>query len=137
MPEILTLSEASVLATLLPQQPVTLRALRAMLFDGELRNSLSDTAALLFGVLRKAQSISYEGAQRGLLRNDLEEAVMQEARASGKTKREVKETMRSDPVSFGRLVAAVVDAHGIQDAVKREEVLGRFAEQLEKILPKK
>ena len=134
-PEVITLPEAAVLVSLLPGPPLSLRALRSMLFEGEFHEAVSPLQNRVLTVLRSSDSVEIPGASRGILLEEFKDQLLRSARASGRDVQTVQREIEDDPLEFARYAAAAVDALGLQNAVDREEVLATLQELKERREP--
>jgi hypothetical protein len=132
VPEVLTLSEAAVLCSLLPNRVVSLKALRVLLFEGDFHASLAPLFQTVRLVLRNSSSVQMPGATRGLVVEAFREQLLEAARRSGKPVQEIKRSVRRDPTLFAQYAAAAADALALQDPLDRQEVMERVRELAKK-----
>lgn len=67
VPEVLSLPEAACIASLLPDRPVSLKALHGLLFEGHFERAVGGLEAVLLQVVRQAGTVVIPGATRGVL----------------------------------------------------------------------
>ncbi|MGH9889091.1 MAG: hypothetical protein ACREBE_26395, partial [bacterium] len=131
--EVLTMAEVAYLSSLLPNGPVRLGALRSMLFDSQFRSLVDPLESKLLSILRRSRKASFPGASRGLLLSEFGDLVLRQARSSGQSRRATKRRILTDAVLFGKMAAAVVDAHGVVDKQERADALAEIAKLAESI----
>ena len=126
LPEVLSLPEAACLASLLPDRPVSLKALHALLFEGHFEKTIGGLEALLMQVVRQAGSAVIPGARRGVLLEEFSGALLREVKQTGEAKSDVRARLGRDPVAFARVAAVALDAISLPRPSDREEVLTRL-----------
>lgn len=124
-PEVVTLGEAAVIATLLPDSPLPLRALQALLFDGA-ASEISGLGQRMMAMLRKAIGDGMHGASRGVMHMELRSRIIEESKGTPLTPAEVEKKALRDPTLFAKLVAAAVDTHALERKVDKQEILDRI-----------
>jgi len=128
IPEVLSLAEAATIASLLPEQPVSLSALHSLLFEGHFAKTVGALEALLLRIVRESSSVVLPGATRGVLCDEFREAIIRESKRTGEGEGEVRARIDRDAVELGKIAAVAVDALALQRPVDREEVLRRLEE---------
>jgi len=128
VPEVLSLAEAATIASLLPENAVSLAALHTLLFEGHFTQTVGRLEAKLLRIVREASSAVLPGATRGLLCEEFGTAILREARATGESKSEVRNRIDSDAVGLAKIAAAAVDALALSRPLDREEAMRRIEE---------
>ena len=125
-PEVLSLAEVGTIASLLPEHPVSLRALHAILFEVNFARTVGRLESLLLRIVRESSSAVVPGATRGVLCEEFATAIIREARRTGETASEVRERIDRNPVELARIAAAAVDALALTQPLEKEDVLRRI-----------
>ena len=126
IPEVISLAEAASIAALLPEQPISLQALHAFLFEDRIGRTLGGLEARLLRIVREASSVVLPGATRGVLQEEFASVILRESKLTGETKGEVRERIGRSPAEFARVAAVAVDALAIQRPLERDEVMRRL-----------
>ena len=126
VPEVISLAEAATVAALLPEEPISLRALHAFLFEEHIGRTLGGLEAVLLRIVRESSSIVLPGATRGVLQEEFASAVMRESRLTGERPGEVRQRIEQRPLEFARVAGVAIDALAIQRPLDREDVLQRL-----------
>ena len=125
-PEVISLAEAGTIASLLPEHPVSLRALHSILFEVHFARTVGRLESLLLRIVRESSSAVVPGATRGVVCEEFGTAILREAKRTGETASEVRERIGRNPVELARIAAAAVDALALTHPIEREEVLRRI-----------
>ena len=125
-PEIISLAEAGTIASLLPEHPVSLRALHAILFEVHFARTIGRLESLLLRIVRESSSAVLPGSTRGILCEEFGSAIIREAKRTGETANEVRERIHRNPVELAKIAAAAVDALALTHPLEREEVLRKI-----------
>ena len=131
LPEVLSLAEAAAVASLLPEHPVSLNALHALLFEGHFSKVVSGLEARFLRIVRESSSVVLPGASRGVLCEEFGTAILRESRRTAEAPSKIREKIDRDPIRFARIAAAAVDALAILRPLEREDVLRRIEKALE------
>jgi hypothetical protein len=126
VPEVLSLPEVATLASLLPEESVSLRALHGLLFEGHFAKGLAGLEAMLLRVVREATSVVLPGATRGVLIEEFKDSIIRETRKTGEVRSEVRARISRDGVEFAKIAGAALDALALQRPAEREEVLKKI-----------
>lgn len=126
LPGVLSLPEAACLASLLPDRPVSLKALHGLLFEGHFDRAIGGLEAVLLQVVRQAGSAVIPGATRGLLLEEFSNAILREVKQTGEGKADVRARISKDPVAFARVAAVAIDALALSSPSERQAVLTRL-----------
>jgi hypothetical protein len=126
-PEVLTVGEAAVMATVLPDSPLPLSALQALIFDGA-AGEISGLGQRMMGMLRKVIGDTMHGATRGLMHTELRSRLIEESKGTPLTPAEVERKALADPTLFAKLVSTAIDAYVLDRRADKEEVLERVRE---------
>lgn len=137
VPEVLSLPEAACIASLLPDRPVSLKALHGLLFEGHFERAVGGLEAVLLQVVRQAGTAIIPGATRGVLLEAFDAAILREAKHADTSKSEVKACLAKDPVAFARVASVALDALALPKPSDREEVLAKMEDLLKLRSPKK
>ena len=125
-PEVISLAEAGTIASLLPDYPVSLRALHSILFEVHFARTVGRLESLLLRIVRESSSAVVPGATRGILCEEFGTAIIREAKRTGETMNEVRERIDRNPIELARVAAAAVDALALTHPLEREEVLRKI-----------
>lgn len=126
LPEILSLPEAATIATLIPEQPLSLRALHSLLFEGHFAQTVGRLEGLLLRIVRESSSAVIPGATRGVLAEEFGEAILRESKRTGEAQSEVRARIERDPVELAKIAAVAVDALALKRPIDREDVIRRI-----------
>lgn len=126
IPEVISLAEAATVAALLPEEPISLRALHAFLFEEHIGRTVGGLQAVLLRIVRESSSVVLPGATRGVLQEEFASAVMRESRLTGERPGEVRQRIEHKPLEFARVAVAAIDALAIRRPLDREDVLQRL-----------
>ena len=129
-PEVLSLAEAATIAALLPECPMSLQALQAVLFEGHFEKAVGDLEEVLLRIVRESSSAVLPGATRGVLCEEFGTAIIREARRTGEAPSDVRQRINSDPIEFARVAAVAIDALALTQPMEREDVMRRLEEAL-------
>lgn len=124
-PEVVTLGEAAVISTLLPDSPLPLRALQTLLFDGA-AGEISGLGQRMMATLRKAIGDRMHGASRGVMHMELRSRIIEESKGTPLTAAEVERKALRDPALFAKLVATALDAYTVERKADKQEILDRI-----------
>jgi hypothetical protein len=102
IPEVLSLPEAATIASLLPEQPVSLRALHALLFEGHFEKTVGRLETLLLRIVRESSSVVLPGATRGVLCEEFAAAIIRESKRTGEGEGQVRKRIDRDPIDSRR-----------------------------------
>ena len=130
VPDVLSLAEAATIASLLPEQPVSLRALHALLFEGHFQKAVGGLEGLLLRIVRESSSAVMPGATRGVLREEFRTAILREAKRTGEAESEVRARIDRDPLELAKVASVAVDALALKRPLDKEAVLRRLEEVL-------
>lgn len=130
VPEVISLAEAATIASLLPEQPISLHALHSLLFEGHFEKTVGRLEALLLRIVREAASAVLPGATRGVLCEEFGTAIMREARRTGEAESDVRLRINKDPVELAQIAAVAVDALALKRPLDRDDVIRRIKEVL-------
>ena len=125
-PEVLSLAEAATIASLLPEHPVSLHALHALLFEGHFAKTVGGLEALLLRIVHESSSAVLPGATRGVLLEEFGAAIIRESKRTGEAGSQVRRRIEHDPVEFAKIASVAVDALALQRPLDREDVLSRI-----------
>ena len=126
LPEVISLAEAATVAALLPEGPISLRALHAFLFEEHIGRTLGGLETVLLRIVRESSSVVLPGATRGVLQEEFASAVMRESRLTGERPGEVRQRIEQKPLEFARVAGVAIDALAIRRPLDREDVLERL-----------
>jgi hypothetical protein len=130
IPEVLSLSEAATMASLLPEQPISLGALHGILFEGHFAKTVAPLETLLLRIVRESSSVVLPGATRGVLCGEFTAAIVRESKRTGEAEGEVRTRIDKDPVELAKIAAVAVDALALKKPVDRDAVLRKLEEAL-------
>ena len=125
-PEVLSLAEAATIASLLPEHPVSLHTLHALLFEGHFAKTVGGLEAMLLRIVRESSSAVLPGATRGVLLEEFGAAIIRESKRTGEANSEVRRRIVDDPVEFAQIASVAIDALAVQRPLDREDVLRRI-----------
>ena len=127
-PEVLSLAEAATIAAFLPECPMSLQALQAVLFEGHFEKAVGDLEEVLLRIVRESSSAVLPGATRGVLCEEFGTAIIREARRTGEAPSDVRQRINRDPIEFARVAAVAIDALALNQPIEREDVMRRLEE---------
>jgi predicted nucleic acid-binding protein len=130
IPEVLSLSEAATMASLLPEQPISLGALHGILFEGHFAKTVAPLETLLLRIVRESSSVVLPGATRGVLHGEFTAAIIRESKRTGEAQSEVRTRIDRDPIELAKIAAVAVDALALKKPVDRDAVLRKLEEAL-------
>ena len=126
-PEVLTLAEAAVLATILPDAPLPLRALQALLFDIG-ASEIHGLGKKIMRMLRRAAGASVAGASRGAIHMEIRSNLIASSKGTSLTPAQLEQKALRDPTLFAKLVASALDAYGLERKIDKVEILEQIKE---------
>jgi hypothetical protein len=130
VPEVLSLPEAATLAALLPEQPVNLRAMRSLLFEGHFEKRIKGLEGVLLRVVQGIDSAVMPASSRGVLIEAFNEGILREARARGEAPSATRDRISNDPAAFAAVAGIAIDATAIKNPLEKQAVLARLEELL-------
>lgn len=131
-PEVLMLAETAMLATIIPESPLPLQALRALLFDTG-ASEIHGLGQRMMTMLRRATGGSLAGATRGVVHMEIRGRLIEGAKGTPLTAAQLERKALRDPTLFAKLVSAAVDAYSLEQKADKVDVLRRIKELAEHV----